>query len=177
MKNEMCVWVRGEVCRTISDGYEPHGMYSLEGMGGSCTNVPLSFSAKIWVSTENASVQRDFCVTYTSPEGLAGVSVACTQGEYTLSVPLTQGEPLCFATTQAQVAGLLKPLVSLLPKGDVTNVTAVANQQVSVTLVAADGSQNTLLYDVQNKKDISIPMVIQSKDDHGWLKMSVSLDG
>lgn len=176
---EICVQIRGELCRTAEDGYTPPSLPPMEGMGVSMKDTPLSFEAEMTASVPvNESGMRDFSLTYTSPEALRGVTVACCvssardgtwQEAYTLS--LTGDFPVTFEVSAAQVAGLLMPLRGLLPVGDVTDV-AKTGSLWQVAVKEASGGQSILTFDTAAEG--RCPLSAERQDSRGWVRMRVT---
>lgn len=178
-QGEVRARVRGDLCRTAEDGYTPPSLNPMDGMGVSMKDTPMSFEAEITAAAPvDESGMRDFSLTYTSPEALRGVTVACRvsatpdgvwQEAYALSLA---GEyPLSFAVDPAQVAGLLFPLYGLLPVGDVTDAIRSA-KQTRVVVKDTEGRETTLIFDTAADSDY--PISVEWQDSHGWLKMRVT---
>ncbi len=180
MKHEINVCVRGELCRTTSEGYDGEALHELSGMGEGMTNTPVAFAAQIWVAEASSEqVQRDFTLIYTAPQASQGLTVTCQNGSYTLSLPSHGGQAVTFDVTQQQIAGLLRPLTALLPDGDMTGISVEEDGVVEVTFGAdatGEKSENVLLFatDVQATK-ASLPMAVRQTDSHGWLNMRISV--
>ena len=175
-QEELCLQVRGEMCRTSPDGYTPPSLTPMEGMGVGATDIPMAFSAEIWTGAPmEGGVARPFRITYTSPESLAGVTVSCEMplGEsglpeerYTLSLR----DEATFSVSREAVGGLIRPLLALLPSGDVTKARREGDL-THVTLTDATGGRGELTFDKAFGK---CPVAAAWQDSHGWLRMRVT---
>ena len=117
-------------------------------MGKTRAGEPLAFSAEVSSSPLPAGTVIDglpiaekayrVTVTYAAPEALAGLSVICAYGgpETATTATLTYPAPSGTMTVSfpfASVRGLLWPVLALLPRGDVTEVSPVTDGAWTVT--------------------------------------------
>lgn len=141
--------VRGTLCRTVPDGYT--GDPALVGEGR--TDVPWSVAADVSVTAPDGTGCRTVTVTYTAPDSLSGLTVtrssaAGEDGSLTVTDTVTMGS---VTVTDKDGAGrytrLLLPALSLLPAGDVTDVTHDADGRRVLTVRAEDVTLNYTFID------------------------------
>ena len=167
-KAAFVVVVRGQMCRTATDGYVSDGMTAMEGMGVSMTDVAWDFEAEVKVGAVGTEGLREVQITYTSPATLAGVRVTgvvtpCEEGlkmTYTLSV----GDVLAMEVSAEQVAGLLRPVATLLPVGDVVAVQPMAGEEVTLAFHDDEGSYLLQFCPTQSQ----LPTKARWESEEGW---------
>lgn len=176
------VVVRGEMCRTMNDGYDQTTRPLVDGIGVSGADEVISFAAHLKVGEVlNSDGYRNATLTYTSPQSLSGVEVSCLalqasdgvwHTSYTLSLTSETGKRVVFDDMdEKQVSGLLRPLYMILPVGDVSSITPLAGEGVEITYISSHGGSVSLTFD---KEQNTLPQLVKWQNDWGWGKMMVS---
>ena len=174
-QGEIDAQVKGEWCRHASDGYEPPSLSPMEGMGVGATHLPFAFTARIWAGAPiEDSGLRPFSLTYTSPETLAGVRVSCDvvrgeDGTWTGAYVLSAAG-ISLKVEPAEIWGLLRPLLGLLPVGDVTSAGREGGLS-RVTVRSVSGYESVLLFDPSSG---TYPIAVEFRDGGSDLHMRVT---
>lgn len=130
--------VRGTLCRTVPDGYTGDPVLVGEGR----TNAPWTVAADVSVTAPDGAGCRTVTVTYTAPDSLRGLTVtrssaAGGDGSLTVTDTVTLGS-VTITDTEGLYTRLLLPALSLLPAGNVTDVTHDADGRRVLTVHAED---------------------------------------
>lgn len=149
--------VRGELCRTVEDGYRGQ----IPNVGESRTGVPMSFSAVVTVAfTQEGSMVS---VTYTSPESLAGLTVRrethiSPDGTQKTATTASYGSMAEISLSETAAQGLLRPADAFFPQGDVTSVSPARDGLTELTVTSSEADRGTAIFSFP--KDSSLPASI-----------------
>ncbi len=177
----MTLTVRGEVSMMPSPDKAQQGSGAFSGI--TRADEPLEFSGTVrteplpkgQVSDGTLAAENRWrvSITYTSPDALAGMSVACVLGadgtasDATLTYPAPHGT-VTLSLPYASARGLLRPALCLLPQGDVTSVSPTKDGVRSVTVTATDAGRETIFSFGQ---DSPYPVRIDVADPHGQMHL------
>lgn len=161
--------VRGELCLPTDPDLASGTVGKIR------TGEPLPFSAKVSSQPLPAGTVADgvaaseklyrVSIAYTAPEALAGLTVACVYGgsKTVATATLTYPSPAGGVTVSlpfGTVSGLLTPILTLLPEGDVSDVSPMKDGARTVTCRSADGKAVTYHF----AEDRSYPVKVESEE-------------